>query len=545
MLVSSSYPKKSHQQDSFYKLPLIWKKCTNLQSLKQIHASMIVKGFTFNTTTSLTQLLFCTAMCTFGPTIHYARKVFDQIPEPDTFMWTTMIRGLAQGPDPLQAVVLYTKMAARKVSPDSFTFSFLIKACTRLLWVKTGSIIQGKVLRLGFGSNKFVRNSLLRFHADCGDLKIAHHLFDDGAKEDVVAWSALTAGYARRGDLQAARKLFDEMPERDLVSWNVMITGYAKGGDMKSARKLFDKVPERDVVTWSTMISGYVLGGMNKKALELFEMMMRIGVCPNEVTLLSILSGCADLGDLEIGEKIHEKILEMSAGELSILLGNALVDMYAKCGSIVKALEVFRSMRDKDVTSWNSAICGLAFHGHAKESIDLFREMQRTEFCPDAITFLGVLIACSHAGKVDEGCQFFDLMRIKYNIEPNIRHFGCIVDMLGRAGRLKEAFVFIASMKMKPSATIWRTLLGSCKVHGDVNLAKRANEELLKIRRDQSGDYVLMSNVYASQGDWDEAERVRKLMDDNGVRKNHGSSLVDSKREPNFITPPAHLSALL
>ena len=391
-------------------------------------------------------------------------------------------------------------------------------------------------MRFGFGSNTFVRNTLLFFHANCGDLKVAGELFDDGAKGDVVAWSALTAGYARRGDLEAARRLFDEMPVRDLVSWNVMITGYAKRGDMESARRLFDEVPKRDVVTWNAMIAGYVLGGANEKALELFEEMGRIGECPDEVTMLSLLSACADLGDLENGEKIHGKILEMSSGDISTLLGNALVDMYAKCGSIGKALEVFRLIRDKDVASWNSIIGGLAFHGHAEESIDLFREMQGTKICPNEITLVGVLAACSHAGKVDEGHQYFDLMRSKYKIEPNIKHFGCMVDMLGRAGLLKEAFDFIASMKIEPSAIIWRTLLGACKVHGDVELAKRANEELLRMRRDQSGDYVLMSNIHALRGEWEGAERVRKLMDDSGVRKNPGSSFVEADK----TTPLMH-----
>ncbi|RDX87128.1 Pentatricopeptide repeat-containing protein, partial [Mucuna pruriens] len=488
-------------------------------TLKQIRALMIINGFNSNVG-FLRKLVLAAAMSMVGPAAttavtQYALQMFAQIPQPDTFMWNTIIRGSSQSPYPVHAVALYAQMDQRSVKPDNFTFPFVLKACTKLFWVNTGSAVHGRVLRLGFGSNVVVRNTLLVFHAKCGDLKVAAEIFYDSDKGDVVAWSALIAGYAQRGDLSVARKLFDEMPRRDLVSWNVMITGYTKHGEMESARRLFDEAPVRDVVSWNTVIGGYVLCGLNQEALELFDEMCGVGECPDEVTMLSLLCACADLGDLESGEKVHAKIMEMSKGKLSTVLGNALVDMYAKCGNIGKAIHVFRLIRDKDVISWNSVIGGLAFHGHAEESLGLFREMQRTKVCPDEITFVGVLTACSHAGYVDEGNRYFHLMRSKYKIEPNVRHCGCVVDMLGRAGLLKEAFDFITSMKIEPNAIVWRSLLGACKVHGDVELAKRANEQLLRMRRVQSGDYVLLSNVYASQGEWNGAEKVRKLMDDN------------------------------
>ncbi|KAH1200065.1 Pentatricopeptide repeat-containing protein [Glycine max] len=493
---------------------------------------MIVNGLTSNVG-FLRKLVLTTAMSMVGPNatsavIRYALQMFAQIPQPDTFMWNTYIRGSSQSHDPVHAVALYAQMDQRSVKPDNFTFPFVLKACTKLFWVNTGSAVHGRVLRLGFGSNVVVRNTLLVFHAKCGDLKVATDIFDDSDKGDVVAWSALIAGYAQRGDLSVARKLFDEMPKRDLVSWNVMITVYTKHGEMESARRLFDEAPMKDIVSWNALIGGYVLRNLNREALELFDEMCGVGECPDEVTMLSLLSACADLGDLESGEKVHAKIIEMNKGKLSTLLGNALVDMYAKCGNIGKAVRVFWLIRDKDVVSWNSVISGLAFHGHAEESLGLFREMKMTKVCPDEVTFVGVLAACSHAGNVDEGNRYFHLMKNKYKIEPTIRHCGCVVDMLGRAGLLKEAFNFIASMKIEPNAIVWRSLLGACKVHGDVELAKRANEQLLRMRGDQSGDYVLLSNVYASQGEWDGAENVRKLMDDNGVTKNRGSSFVEA-----------------
>ncbi|KAB2075485.1 hypothetical protein ERO13_A07G206100v2 [Gossypium hirsutum] len=357
-------------------------------------------------------------------------------------------------------------------------------------------------------------------------------LFDDSAKRDVVPWSALTSGYAKRGELDVARRYFDDMPVKDLVSWNVMITAYAKRGEMESARKLFNEVLKKDVVTWNAMIAGYVLSGECKKALEMFEEMKTVGERPDEVTMLSLLNACADLGDLQVGMKIHWSLSEMfSSSGFNVLLGNALIDMYAKCGSIGRALKVFRDMREKDVSTWNSVIGGLAIHGHAEESINLFTEMRRSKVRPNEITFVGVLVACSHAGRVNEGRQYFKLMRDGYNIEPNIRHYGCMVDMLGRAGLLDEAFKFIDSMVIEPNAIIWRTLLGACRIHGNVELGRRANVRLLKIRQDESGDYVLLSNIYASEGEWDRVEKVRKMMDDTGVRKDPGYSLIEAEEK--------------
>ncbi|CAN6702499.1 unnamed protein product [Malus baccata var. baccata] len=504
----------------------LWQKCTNLRALKQVHASMVVKGFNSNYS-AIRELIFCSAMAISG-TIDYAHQVFDHVSEPDNFLWNTMIRGSAQSQSPLNAVLLYTRMENRHARPDGFTFPFVLKACTKLSWVKMGMGIHGKVVRFGFESNTFVRNTLIYFHANCGDLRIASALFDDSAKRDVVPWSALTAGYARRGKLDVARRLFDEMPVKDLVSWNVMITGYAKQGEMESARKLLDEVPKRDVVTWNAMIAGYVLCGSNEQALQMFEEMRSLGEKPDEVTMLSLLSACADIGDLDVGQKIHTALLEMGSGDMSIILGNALIDMYSKCGNIEGALEVFRRMRDKDVSSWNSVIGGLAFHGHSEESVNLFKEMRRLKVRPNEITFVGVLVACSHAGKVEEGRGYFNLMRNVYRIEPNIKHYGCMVDLLGRAGILNEAFEFIEKMEIAPNAIVWRTLLGACRVHGNVELGRRANERLLEMRRDESGDFVLLSNIYASRGEWQGVEEVRKLMDDSGVKKEAGCSLVEA-----------------
>ncbi|XP_020257277.1 pentatricopeptide repeat-containing protein At5g15300 [Asparagus officinalis] len=407
-------------------------------------------------------------------------------------------------------------------------FPFLLRACVHLRSPPLAAQLHSRIVKLGLESDNFIRNALINFHAKCGDLSTANVLFDSRARGDIVASSSLIAGYAMRGELDVARTLFDEIDSKDLVAWNVMITGYAKRGEMDKARELFDRVPEKDTVSWNVMIAGYAKCGSQDKAMEMFEEMRSVGERPDEVTMLSLISACADTGSIDIGIKLHS-----SLNRVNVHVGNALIDMYAKCGSIERAMRVFRGMRERDVSSWNSMIGGLAVHGHANESVRLFKEMRRMRVKPDEITFVSILVACSHGGMVDDGRRYFHLMRNEYGIEPNMKHCGCMVDMLGRAGFLDEAFEFVDGMKIEANPIIWRALLGACKVHGNVELGRRANEELLKMKwKDESGsgDYVLLSNIYASLGEWEGVEKVRRLMDDSGVMKEAGSTLIGAGR---------------
>ncbi|EEC74594.1 hypothetical protein OsI_10176 [Oryza sativa Indica Group] len=506
---------------------------------------MALRGF-LSDPSELRELLFASAVAVRGAIAH-AYLVFDQIPRPDRFMYNTLIRGAAHTAAPRDAVSLYTRMLRRGggggVRPDKLTFPFVLRACTAMGAGDTGVQVHAHVVKAGCESDAFVKNALIGMHASCGNLGIAAALFDGRAREDAVAWSAMITGCARRGDIGAARDLFDECPVKDLVSWNVMITAYAKRGDMALARELFDQVPERDVVSWNVMISGYVRCGSHLHALELFEQMQRMGEKPDIVTMLSLLSACADSGDLDVGQRLHSSLSDMfSRNGFPVVLGNALIDMYAKCGSMKSAHEVFWSMRDKDVSTWNSIVGGLALHGHVLESIDMFEKMLKGKVRPDEITFVAVLIACSHGGMVDKGREFFNLMQHKYRVEPNIKHYGCIVDMLGRAGLLKEAFEFIDTMKCEPNSVIWRTLLSACRVHGEIELAKHANRQLLKARNDESGDYVLLSNIYASVGEWFGSEKMRKLMDDSGVNKEADSERLHHRLLFGFLVKQINIS---
>uniref|UniRef100_A0ACD5VBA4 Uncharacterized protein n=3 Tax=Avena sativa TaxID=4498 RepID=A0ACD5VBA4_AVESA len=495
------------------------------RALKQVHGNLVVKGIASRLQPLRDLLLACVA--SFHGSMDYARKVFDGIPHPDLFMHNVMVRGYAHGGAPAEAFSLYRLIEVARLRPDAFTFCYLLRACAGLSGSRSGYQVHGAVLKLGLLKDAFIRNTLINMHAKCGDLQVASTLLDEAGEGDVVAWSAIIAGHAASGDLDIARKFFDDCRHKDLVCWNVMVAAYAKHGEMEKARELINCAPEKDVVSWNTIITGYAVKGMLKEALEVLDEMNCDGWMPDEATIVSLLSCCANLGSLETGRMVH--FLHLEGRPVSIILGNALISMYAKCGDVQAAMEVFSRMKERDVWTWNSVIGGLAFHGQAEQSIQFFEKMLEAGMYPNAVSFLCVLGACSHAGLVEEGQRYFSLMKYRYMIEPTARHYSCIVDMLGRAGLLDEAFAVLSCMRCEPSAVIWRTLLGACRIHGNAALGKLARERLLKMNEDASGDYVMLSGIYASSGEWFGVETVRGSMDERGVIKVAGYAQVDEK----------------
>ncbi|XP_019059608.1 PREDICTED: pentatricopeptide repeat-containing protein At5g06540 isoform X2 [Tarenaya hassleriana] len=313
---------------------------------------------------------------------------------------------------------------------------------------------------------------------------------------------------------------------RDVVSWTSMVAGYCKRGDIDTARKMFDEMPERNLVTWSVMINGYVKNNCFVKAIELFESMKRKGIQANETVMVSVISSCAHLGGLELGEKAHDYVVKNNL-TVNVILGTALVDMYARCGNIEKAIRVFEELPEKDSLSWTSIISGLAMYGHGNEAIHYFSEMVRLGFTPRDITFTAVLSACSHGGLVDRGLEIYESMKRDHGIEPRLEHYGCIVDMLSRAGRLVEAENFILEMPVKPNAPILGALLGACRIHQNAEVAERVGNMLIELKPEHSGYYVLLSNIYARAKKWENVENLRETMKEKRVKKPPGWSLIE------------------
>lgn len=355
-------------------------------------------------------------------------------------------------------------MHLASVQPDSHTYPFLLKAIAKLTDVWQGQKIHSIAIRNGFESLVFVQNSLVHMYAACGHAERAH-------------------------------KMFDLMPERDLVAWNCVINGFA-------------------------------LNGRPNEALILFRNMSFEDVDPDGFTMVSLLSACAELGALALGRRAHVYMLKV--GFISNLhANNALLDLYAKCGSIRDAQQVFNEMEERNVVSWTSLLVGLAVNGFGEEALELFKELERKRLVPSDITFVGVLYACSHCGMVDEGFNYFRRMEEKWGIVPKIEHHGCMIDLLGRAGLVTEAYEYIQSMPLQPNAVIWRTLLGACIIHGHLALGEVARARLEQLGPGHSGDYVLLSNLYASEHRWSDVQKVRKTMLSEGVRKSPGYSLVE------------------
>ncbi|KAL0417193.1 UNVERIFIED_CONTAM: Pentatricopeptide repeat-containing protein, chloroplastic [Sesamum latifolium] len=346
---------------------------------------------------------------------------------------------------------------------------------------------------------------------------------------EVTLITVLTA-CGKLGDLEMGNWIYEYVVANGLMGNDNLITSlvdmYAKCGCVDTARSLFDNMSTRDVVAWSAMISGYSHSNRCKEALALFHDMQKANVEPNEVTMVSVLSSCAFLGALQTGKWVHSYIKKKNL-KLTINLETTLVDFYAKCGCPDRAIEVFKEARYKNVWTWTALIQGLASNGRGKSALEFFNMMRQENVEPNDVTFIGVLGACSHAGLVGEGRGYFISMSRDFGIEPTIEHYGCVVDMFGRAGMIEEAYEFIKNMPIKPNAVIWRTLLASCRVHKHVEIGEEALKHALRFEPAHSGDYILLSNLYASVGRSEDAARLTDEMKRLGIKKSPGCSYIE------------------
>lgn len=411
--------------------------------------------------------------------------------------------------------------------------------------------------------------ALITGYISIGYMESARELFDEIPVRDVVSWNAMIAGYVQAGQYEDALAFFKEMIEANVVpnestlvtvlsgcsqsgslemgkwvrSWiddhglgfnihivNALIDMYSKCGDLDTASDLFKGLEQRDVISWNVMIGGYTHMSCHKEALGLFQRMLQSNIEPTDVTFLSILPACASLGALDLGKWIHAYIDKNFQYSDNISIWTSLIDMYAKCGSIEAAQQVFNSMKHRSLASWNAMISGLAMHGLAEKALELFSRMTNEGYKPDNITFVGVLSACSHAGLLDLGRQYFSSMVQDYAISPDLQHYGCMVNLLGRAGLFDEAEALIQNMEMKPDGAIWGSLLGACRVHKRVELGESVAKHLFELEPENPGVYVLLSNIYAGAGRWDDVARIRTLLNNKGMKKVPGCSSIEVDR---------------
>ncbi|QCD88967.1 pentatricopeptide repeat-containing protein At1g34160 [Vigna unguiculata] len=445
-----------------YQLDSLLQKCSSLISMKQLQAHLITTGkFQFHPSRS--KLL---ELCSISPAgdLSFAGQIFRRIQCPSTNDWNAVLRGLAQSPEPMQALSWYRAMSRSPQKVDALTCSFALKGCARALAFSEATQIHSQLLRFGF-------------------------------EADVLLLTTLLDVYAKTGDLDAAHKVFDNMRKRDIASWNAMISGLAQGSRPNEAIALFNRMKDE-------------------------------GWRPNEVTVLGALSACSQLGALKHGQIIHAYVVDEKL-DTNVIVCNAVIDMYAKCGFVDKAYSVFVSMScKKSLVTWNTMIMALAMNGDGNKALELLDKMAVDGVVPDAVSYLAALCACNHAGLVEEGVRLFDMMK-GYGVKLNVKHYGSVVDLLGRAGRIKEACDIINSMPMVPDVVLWQSLLGACKIHGNVEVAEMASRKLVEMGSNNCGDFVLLSNVYAAQQRWYDVGRVREAMKIRDVRKVPGFSYTE------------------
>ncbi|KAJ1428786.1 Tetratricopeptide-like helical domain superfamily [Sesbania bispinosa] len=418
-----------------------------------------------------------------------ARQLFDIMPGKGCVSYTTMIMGLVQNDCFGEALKVFKNMRSDGVVPNDLTMVNVISACSHF-----GEILNCRMI-----------------HA------LAIKLFVEGL---VLVSTNLMHAYCLCSGVGEARRLFDKMPERNLVTWNVMLNGYSKTGLVDMARELFDRIPDKDIISWGTVIDGYIQLDCLREALMMYGTMLRTGLGPNEIMVVNLVSACGRVTAIVEGRQLHGTVVKKGF--------DSLIDMYAKCGSINTALQFFNQIRDEvsSVSPWNAIICGLASHGHASMCLEVFSDLQRYHIKPNPITFIGVLSACCHAGLVEPGRRIFRSMKSAYNVEPDIKHYGCMVDLLGRAGLLEEAEEMIRSMPMEADVVIWGTLLAASRTHGNVSVGERAAESLAGLAPSHGGGKVLLSNIYADAGRWEDVSLVRRVMQGQRMERMPGCSGV-------------------
>ncbi|KAL3835244.1 hypothetical protein ACJIZ3_009980 [Penstemon smallii] len=545
---------------------LILEKCRTSKDLNQVHAHLI-KTRLLHDPAVVEPLLESSALILPHPAINYALSIFKELENPNSSAYNVMIRGLTKNHSPEKSILLFRQMVEHLVQPDEFTFPSVLKACSKLGALKEGEQIHAHVLKLmdRFECTEFVENALVYMYACCGQHELARQVFDGMSERSAIAWSSMFSGYVRcecweevvglfkrmlemdiefnkvtlisvltacgrLGDLELGEWIYEYAVVNGLMGSDILVTSlvdmYARCARVDNARSLFDNMSKRDVVAWSAMISGYTQSNQCKEALALFQDMQNENVEPNEVTMVSLLSSCAALGALQTGKWVHSCIKKKNM-KLSTNLGTTLVDFYAKCGCVDIAIKIFKAMPSKNVWSWTALIQGLASNGRGKTALEFYNLMLQENIKPNNVTFIGVLCACTHAGLVDEGRGYLVSMSKDFGIKPRIEHYGCVVDMLGRSGLIEAAYEFITNMPIKPNAVIWRTLLASCRVHKHVEIGEEAMKHLVRLEPAHSGDYILLSNLYASVGRVEDATRLRNEMKRLGIKKSPGWSYIE------------------
>lgn len=515
------------------------------------------------------------AMYTKFDQIGDACNVFYRIATKDLISWGSIIAGFSQLGYDEEALYHFTEMLRHGgYQPNEFIFGSVFSACSSLQSVEYGRQIHVTCIKFGFGRNNFAGCSLCDLYSRCGFSDSAKLVFDQIEMPDLAAWNAIIAGVANNTNVDETVSLFARMRHQRLkpdgltvrsllcactsplalnqgiqmhtyviklgfdsnVSvCNTLITMYAKCCTLSNAFLVFQELGKKaDLVSWNSILTVCMQHKQAGEIFRLFNLMLVSHIKPDHVTLSNIMGACAEIASMKMGNQVHCYVLKTGL-VLNVSIRNCLLDMYIKCGSLGTARKLFNDMVDGDVVSWSSLIVGYAQFGCGEESLELFKRMQSQGVMPNEVTLLGVLTACSHVGLVEEGMQLYRGMESEYSITPTREHCSCVVDLLARAGHVHEAEAFINQMTLAPDIVMWKSLLAACKTHGNVDVGRRAAENILRIDSTNSAAHVLLCNIYASSKRWADVARLRASMRERGVRKIPGQSWIEVKNKINVF----------
>ncbi|KAJ4700891.1 Pentatricopeptide repeat-containing protein [Melia azedarach] len=543
-----------------------------LEMGRQLHALIIKKKFASNLYVGNALV----DMYAKSGALEEARQQFECIRNRDNVSWNAIIVGYVQEGDNFEAFNLFQRMNSFGIAPDEVSSASILSACASVQGLNQGRQLHCLSVKTGLETSSiFVGSSLIDMYAKCGAIGAAHKVLSCMPQRNVVSMNALIAGYAQN-NLKEAALLYQEMQAEGLNPNDITFTSLLDACDgaetfnlgiqihglvvkrgllfdddflcisllimyMNSKRNtdasiLFKEFPNpKSTVLWTAIISGHIQNDFIEEALQFYQEMHRCNVLHDQATFVSVLRACVVLSSLRDGTEIHSLIFH-TGYDLDELTCSALVDMYAKCGDVKSSAQVFDEMTKKDfVISWNSMIVGFAKNGYTEDALKIFDEMKQTNVIPDDVTFLGVLTACSHTGRVSEGRHIFETMVNYYGIQPRVDHCSCMVDLLGRWGLLKEAEEFINKLTFEPDAKIWGTLLGACGIHGDDIRGRRAAKKLIELEPENTSSYVQLSNIYAALGNWNEVNTLRREMREKGVKKLPGCSWIVVGQKSNLF----------
>ncbi|KAK7399767.1 hypothetical protein VNO78_10956 [Psophocarpus tetragonolobus] len=545
--------------------------CANLSKGKELHTHLLKNAF-FGSPLAITSLINMYSKCSL---IDDSLRVFNYPTHlnKNVFAYNALIAGFVSNGFPQRGFALYSQMRLLGIVPDKFTFPCVIRASGDLAEDLEVRKIHGLLFKLGLELDVFVSSALVNTYLKFGLVVEAHETFEELPVKDLVLWNAMVNGYAQIGRFEEALGVFRRMGgngvvpcrytvtgvlsifsmmgdfdngravhgfvtkmryESSVVVSNALIDMYGKCNCVSDALSVFQEMVERDIFSWNSIISVHEQCGDHYGTLRLFDRMLENGVQPDLVTVTAILPACTHLAALMHGREIHGYMIVNGFGKEDshsdfdyVLLNNALMDMYAKCGDMRDARMIFDNMREKDVASWNIMITGYAMHGYGDAALDIFSRMCQAQMVPNEISFVGLLSACSHAGMVKEGLRFLSEMETKYGVSPSIEHYTSVIDMLCRAGQLMEAYDLVLTMPFKADPVGWRSLLAACRLHKDIDLAEIAASKVIELEPGHCGNYVLVSNVYGVVGRYEEVSEVRYTMKQQNVKKRPGCSWIE------------------